>query len=203
MQYPEWDYRLGLLRSPWCTVIERTSQLHSYSDALPRQSSLAHLKLPAHASLTRNARLRQQAEGEELDLDAAIEHTIDRRRGHSPEHRVFTRPGTKQQTMSLLLLLDLSASSSERIGASGPSILDIEKDAALMLARAAIAAGHRIAVHGFASNTRECVNYYRLLDFEKNVQNLRATDGAGRSLPFEKNTKNSWRVVSVRARSCR
>ena len=175
VQYPEWDYRLGLLRSPWCTVIERTSQLHSYSGAPPRQSSLAHLKLPAHASLTRNARLRQQAEGEELDLDAAIEHTIDRRRGHSPEHRVFTRPGTKQQTMSLLLLLDLSASSSERIGASGPSILDIEKDAALMLARAAIAAGHRIAVHGFASNTRECVNYYRLLDFGAPLDEARET----------------------------
>ncbi len=38
--------------------------------------------------------------------------------------------------------------------------------------------------------------YYRLLDFEKNVQNFRAADAAGRPLPFEKNTKNSWRVVS-------
>jgi predicted metalloprotease with PDZ domain len=38
--------------------------------------------------------------------------------------------------------------------------------------------------------------YYRILDFQKNVQNFAATDGAGRPLPFEKNTKNSWRVVT-------
>jgi hypothetical protein len=175
VQYPEWDYRLGLLRAPWCTVFERTSQRHSDSGTLPRRSSLAKLKLPAHASLTRSARLRRQAEGEELDLDAAIEHTIDRRRGHSPEHRVFIRPGTKQQPMSLLLLFDLSASSGEPVGASGLSILDIEKDAALMLAHAAIDAGHRIAVHGFASNTRECVNYYRLLDFGAPLDEARET----------------------------
>ena len=38
--------------------------------------------------------------------------------------------------------------------------------------------------------------YYRLLDFQKNVQNFRAEDGAGHALPFEKTTKNSWRIVS-------
>jgi predicted metalloprotease with PDZ domain len=39
--------------------------------------------------------------------------------------------------------------------------------------------------------------YYRILDFEKNVQNFRAADGAGRPLPFEKNTRNSWRIVTA------
>jgi len=32
--------------------------------------------------------------------------------------------------------------------------------------QAARSADHRIAAHGFSSNTRECVNYYRLLDFD-------------------------------------
>ena len=38
--------------------------------------------------------------------------------------------------------------------------------------------------------------YYRLLDFEKNVRNFGAADGAGKALPFEKTTKNSWRVAT-------
>jgi predicted metalloprotease with PDZ domain len=38
--------------------------------------------------------------------------------------------------------------------------------------------------------------YYRILDFEKSVQNFAAADGAGRALPFEKNTRNSWRIVT-------
>ncbi len=39
--------------------------------------------------------------------------------------------------------------------------------------------------------------YYRLMDYEKNVQNFRAEDGSGRALPWEKVTKNTWRVVSA------
>lgn len=163
--YPEWDYRLGLLRSSWCTVIERSSQSRALTSFASAPAALPALRLPALAGLTRNTRLRRQSEGEDLDLDAAIEHAIDRRRGHTPEHRVFTRPGRATRAISMLLLLDLSASSGDPIGERGRSILDLEKDAALLLARAAQAAGHRIAVHGFASDTRAAVNYYRLLDF--------------------------------------
>ncbi len=36
--------------------------------------------------------------------------------------------------------------------------------------------------------------YYRIMDYAKNVLNFRAEDGAGRSLPWEKTAKNTWRV---------
>ena len=166
LQYPEWDYRRDLLRPDWCTVIERRSPSPGASHRMLGRTSMVRVKLPETAGLTRNARLRRQPEGEELDLDAAIEHTIDRRRGHSPEHRVFTRPGTRQRSMSLLLLLDLSASTGDIAPGEGRSFLDMEKEAAHALVQGARSAGHRIAAHGFSSNTRECVNYYRLLDFD-------------------------------------
>lgn len=41
--------------------------------------------------------------------------------------------------------------------------------------------------------------YYRLLDFEKNVSHFSARDGGGHALPWEKVTKNSWRVVAGNA----
>jgi predicted metalloprotease with PDZ domain len=41
--------------------------------------------------------------------------------------------------------------------------------------------------------------YYRILDFEKNVYNFAAADRSGRTLPFEKTTKNSWRIVTAGA----
>jgi nitric oxide reductase NorD protein len=68
--------------------------------------------------------------------------------------------------MSLLLLLDLSASTGDIAPGEGRSFLDMEKEAAHALVQAARSAGHRIAAHGFSSNTRECVNYYRMLDFD-------------------------------------
>ena len=41
--------------------------------------------------------------------------------------------------------------------------------------------------------------FYRIMDYEKNVMNFHAEDGAGGALPWEKVTKNTWRVVSGNA----
>lgn len=41
--------------------------------------------------------------------------------------------------------------------------------------------------------------FYRILDYEKNVTNFRAANGAGRPLPWEKVTRNTWRVASDEA----
>lgn len=163
--YPELDYRSGVLRSHWATVIERAPPPVART-ACSAPSTLARLKLPPRHNLTRDARLRRQPEGEDLDLDAAIEHAIDRRRGHTPELRVFTRPGARRPGLRMLLLIDLSASTNACCGTGSQTVLEREKDAALMLARAATAACHLIAVHGFCSDTRHGVNYYRLLDFD-------------------------------------
>jgi predicted metalloprotease with PDZ domain len=42
--------------------------------------------------------------------------------------------------------------------------------------------------------------FYRIMDYEKNVTNFRAADGTGRPLPWEKSTRNTWRVAPGNAR---
>jgi predicted metalloprotease with PDZ domain len=41
--------------------------------------------------------------------------------------------------------------------------------------------------------------FYGILDYAKNVSNFRAEDAAGRPLPWEKVTRNTWRVVAGNA----
>jgi len=41
--------------------------------------------------------------------------------------------------------------------------------------------------------------YYRMIDYAKNVSDFQARDGAGRALPWEKVTKNTWRIATGRA----
>ncbi len=43
--------------------------------------------------------------------------------------------------------------------------------------------------------------YYRIMDYARNVRNFRAEDGAGHPLPWEKVTRNTWRVVAANASS--
>ena len=38
--------------------------------------------------------------------------------------------------------------------------------------------------------------YYRMIDYAKNVSDFRAQDGQGRPLPWEKVTKNTWRIAA-------
>jgi predicted metalloprotease with PDZ domain len=41
--------------------------------------------------------------------------------------------------------------------------------------------------------------FYKVLDYEKNVTNFRVADGAGQLLPWEKVSRNTWRVASDEA----
>lgn len=160
--YPEWDARSAVLRPDWCTLYELQPLLKAQASASSARRPLPPLQ---RQRTQPGRRLRRQWEGETLDLDAAIEAAVERRLQGAPSGRIFQRPGPQTEALSLLVLLDLSQSTGARASAGAPSLLEVEQQAALLLARTAHAAGERIALHGFCSNTRAGVRYHRLLDF--------------------------------------
>lgn len=184
--YPEWDHRLSLSRADWCTVIDKVPAWHGRTTSAKSKSGDAPLPLVALTrtrQLSRTRRLRRQWEGDDIDLNAAIEVMVDQRMDLSPDPRLFMRPGSEERVSSILVLLDLSESTNDCIGGTLQSILDIEKKAALLLAQAVLNSHDRIAIHGFSSNTRAQVNYYRLLDFaapldERTVSMVRGVPGS-------------------------
>lgn len=164
--YPEWDAQLSLMRMDWCTVIEKRPAWQGPRVTATRDApDLPLVPLIRSRRLSRRQRLRRQWEGDDIDLNAAIEAMLDQRLKLSPDLRLFTRAGREEQASSILVLLDLSESTNDCPGTSMESILDIEKKAALLLVQSVMQSGDRIAVHGFSSNTRAEVNYYRLLEF--------------------------------------
>lgn len=172
--HAEWDHRAGVLRDGWTTVIEKRPAWRQHG---PEEGGARVARLPAARRWRRLSlahRLRRQWEGEEIDLNAAIEVLVDRRLDLAPEARLFMRPGKSQPTSSLLALLDLSESANDRVGHTMRSILDVEKEAATMLAASATPVWERLAIHGFSSNTRKEVNYWRLLDFSDRPDDLSA-----------------------------
>lgn len=159
--YPEWDARSGVLRRDWCT-------LHEHGVPLPAGHTAQrppHRALPLHRRQGLGRRLRRQAEGVQLDLDALVEDEVLRRLRLGPSGRIYQRPGTAAPALSLLLI-DSSLSTATAAGAeSGPSLLQLEQEAALLLAQSVATTGSRLAIHAFNSDTRAQVHYRRLLDF--------------------------------------
>jgi nitric oxide reductase NorD protein len=165
VSYPEWDERTETLRPDWCTLLEKAAPTDRVAGLQTQPASGPRLARTGERELNRSIRLRRQAQGERFDLDALIDSLAGRHHGGYLDDRVFERPGTRLRTASLLLLLDVSASTAQPLTGQVATVLDSEKALALRAVELAQQGTHRIAVHGFASNTRKQVHYERYLDF--------------------------------------
>jgi hypothetical protein len=169
LRLPEWDYRLRRSRPDWVAVrgeaivpgdgTALTQWLQSQRDSvhtLRRQLGRER----THALV----RLRRQRSGDALDLDAAIEAQIERRRGQLPDARLYRTLGRSRRPHALLLLLDASQSSAETLPGGGLTVIDTERRAAALLAEATAARGDRLAIDAFRSDGRRDV---RLLSIKR------------------------------------
>lgn len=179
-QYPEWDYLSGRLRQDWTTLVDYDPPqavpgvteriLEQYADTERRIEALVR-----QARVGRPVRLRRQAEGDRLDLDAAIRVAADRRAGLAPETRVYETTALLQRDLSVLVLLDISESTKDTVRGGTVSVFSLERAAMALLAEAMAGVGDPFALHAFASDGRSDVHYTRIKDFG------RPYDGAARA----------------------
>jgi len=169
--YTEWHQRIGMERRDWCTVHERPAPAADAGRArqvLAAQRPLvARLRRVLEAMRSERAvRTRRRDSGDELDLDAAVAALADLRGGRVPDERVYTRPQRRaDEPPTTLLLLDVSASVAGVDAATGRPVLELARDAALLLAQALDTSDTPLAVAGFRSNGRSGVEYLRVKGF--------------------------------------
>jgi len=170
--YDEWDYLIGLDRPGWCTLLEKPPALgdpRAIDEVLRRnEDTLNRLtSLIKAVQVQRPQRLRKQLEGDRLDLDACIDATIDLRTGRAPDPRVHQRLGRNSRDLAVLVLLDLSQSTNDWVPSAGTSVLNLAREATALVAHAMDQLGDDFAIHGFDSNGRHDVEYYRFKDFDE------------------------------------
>ena len=170
--YQEWDYQIQLHRPDWVTVLEKSQGKGDPADidgVLDEYKPLANrIKLVIDSLQPEGVvRLRRQESGDDIDLDAAIRAMIDLRMGHTPDTRINLRYIRKTRDLAVLVLLDLSESTNEVLPGSDRSVLQLTREAAALLSWAIDGIGDPFAVHGFASDGRHDVQYYRFKDFDQ------------------------------------
>ena len=170
--YQEWDYQVQLYRPDWATVYERRA---SKGDAERVEEILAEYKPVAHRIRHIIDRLSPQGvrrernleDGDEIDINAAVDAMIAIRMGKQPDPRITMRNVIKNRDLAVTVLLDLSESTNETIDGSDKTVLELTREAATLVCTAISGIGDPFAVHGFASEGRHDVHYYRFKDFNQ------------------------------------
>jgi nitric oxide reductase NorD protein len=170
--YAEWDYQIQLERPAWATVMEKRSKagdLQVIDQITADNKQIAsRLKFLLDAMQPQGVqRIRKLEDGDEIDINAAISSMIDFRIGVQPDPRIMMRSVRKVRDISVMVLLDLSESTNEKVLGQDQSVLDLTRQACVLLSDAINKIGDPFAIHGFCSDGRHDVEYYRFKDFEQ------------------------------------
>ena len=189
--YDEWDFRAAAHRTAWCRVLEERLVGDDPSFITDVRDRHRNLRSDIRRRLARLrpeqlVRIPRSDDGDELDLDAAIEAIIDRRSGAPVDDRLRIRRDRAERDVATVFLVDLSASTSSPVTEPEPvtpavdpeddamcyapiwdpnlpvpepprRVIDVAKDAVALLSDALTELGDRHAIFGFSGSGRENV----------------------------------------------
>jgi hypothetical protein len=186
--YDEWDEAAGGYRSRWCKLYEKVmpaGDLNFYRDTLLNYAGLARqirreLELAAPELHHKEKRL---PDGSDHDLHAAIEAMVDLRIGVSPSEKIFWRNHKVERDVAVAFLLDMSGSTGEALGRAPGGlqsagslgdhdraprrIIDVEKEAIVLMIDALETIGDRYGVFGFSGHGRDNVEFFVIKDIDE------------------------------------
>lgn len=110
--------------------------------------------------------LRQWPEGDDFDYRALLDYAVDKKAGLMPSDRLFIKRLKKVRDVAALLLVDVSRSTANAVDDRGTCVLDVEKQAIVLLCEALTVVGDRFAVAGFSGTGPLGVDYFRIKDLD-------------------------------------
>lgn len=170
LHYPEWDHRIRAYRDPGATIrllpaatgpqswVDNTLAEHrSMLDAIRRRfEMLRGQRLP----------LRRQLDGDEFDLEACIDARADLRAGLPMAQALYRSQRRTKRDMAILLLIDVSGSTDGWVS-SGRRVIDVEREALLLVCIALGALGEPYAVQAFSGHGPHSVTMRTLKRFDE------------------------------------
>ena len=159
---PEKDYRRG-----YCLVRELRPQQRQDAALPPRVADEARLVRRAFERLKPDLAHREKylAEGDRINSDLLVDYLVLRRRQPAPKVRFYEKPLARRRDLAVLVLMDVSGSTSEEEGTG--KVIDLEKEAAFVFGEGLHALDDRFAICGFSGQGRERCEYHVYKDFDE------------------------------------
>ena len=170
MRYPEWDVHRRRYRPNWCTVqeVEPRPKAHDTSVGLSESYGLRRPLSRLGMGLDHCPR---QAQGDDIDIDAAIEARVEVMAGSAPDEAVYLDSIRRKRDLAVLVLLDTSGSVAGP-GAVGQTVHEQQRAAAAALAIALHDLGDRVALYAFHSHGRSAVQLMPVKRFDDELDTL-------------------------------
>ncbi|WP_370499122.1 nitric oxide reductase activation protein NorD [Mycobacterium sp. pR1184] len=166
VRYPEWDVARRRYRPAWCTVREvepqiKASASQAVDNAFAVRRPLSRLGMGLH-------RRHRQSQGDDIDIDAAVEARVEVRAGSVPDESVYLDSLRRRRDLSVLLLLDVSGSAAEP-GTAGRTVHEQQRAAVANLAVALHDLGDRVCLYAYYSQGRTAVTMVPLKRFDDHL----------------------------------
>ena len=180
--YPEWDWRTRAYAEPGARVTACTAAAGQQAmvDAILRRQAPMLLAVRRHFELLRSQRmrLRQQLDGDEIDLQGWIDNQALLHAGGSLEQRLYEAQRRGRRDMAVTLLVDISGSTDGWV-AGQSRVIDVEREALLVVCVALQGLGEPFCVLGFSGEGPQGVVVRVIKRFEEPYDNQVALRIAG------------------------
>ena len=170
LHYPEWDYRIGGYHHPGATVhllppqhgpelwVEKTLARHrGMLDTIRRRFEMLQAD---------RVRLRRRLDGDEIDIDAYTEARCDLRSGLSMPQALYQHQRRQARNIAIVLLVDISGSTESYLG-DHRRIIDVEREALLLVAIALQHMGEPYSIQAFSGDGPKGVTISTLKNFKE------------------------------------
>ncbi len=166
--YNEWDYRRQHYRKNWCVL--RELDVHPANEPFVEHTLekyrglVAHLRKTFEALRGEDKLLRKQNNGDDIDLDAAIEAYADMHYGMEMSDRLFVSRHKLDRNIAVMFMIDMSGSTKGWVN-------EAERESLVLLCEALEILGDRYAIYGFSGMTRKRCELFRVKGFAEPYAN--------------------------------
>ncbi|MCA0184571.1 MAG: nitric oxide reductase [Proteobacteria bacterium] len=167
---PEWDWKKQVLKPDMCRL-DVLDPRDAEPCGLPPRLIVPARRLRRQLEALTPARrwLKNQPDGQELDLDACVRAFTDRHSGHAASASGgYLSCERRERDLCCLVLADLSLSTDAWVG-DEQRVIDVIRDSLWLFSEALGATGDPFGLYGFSSRRREHIRFHRIKDFDERV----------------------------------
>ncbi|SFT36030.1 nitric oxide reductase activation protein NorD [Halomonas saccharevitans] len=165
--YPEWNHRRQAYLPDHCVVLSGVQEEEG-EDWTPDETTrrrIRRVRREFEALRPRRELLRGQLDGSELDMDAVIRSRCDLAATGESSDRLYIDSRTQARDLAVSILVDVSLSTEAWL--QDRRVLDVAKEALLVLGHGLAGCGDDYSIHSFTSQRRHKVWVNTLKDFDE------------------------------------